>query len=353
MVQEEAPLSAIPLILEGKSYIAVAGKNLLRIDERSLEHDRTLYESEDLVAGIGGVERDAFLFSERPTNYGRRMRRLLRYGISSGSVGVVDNQSSVQANINFQDVVVDGFYVTTSGEGITCFSLGSFEKVWSFKGLSNIRNVAVSRELHRVVVYGLDRSIACLRLEDGGIIWHRRAAEIGALDKVLEKEVFQSGILGSYPHIFGDVIVCGSMGANLVGVDIKKGKLLWKQEVPGTSMNPCVDERGRVFVVSKDTLFVLDVLKGRLLDKKVLPQPDNSGDYFILDSHDCDITDTHLIVGTRQALLYAVNLDTGNIDWHQKLPGRALEGPVVVNNRVYARGQKLYVFEGANGYVPD
>jgi outer membrane protein assembly factor BamB len=80
----------------------------------------------------------------------------------------------------------------------------------------------------RLYVMGLAGNVACLRVQDGTIVWQRSLQdEFGA---PLPRWSFRES-----PLVDGDKVVVtpGAEGATLVALDKLTGKTLWKSEVPG------------------------------------------------------------------------------------------------------------------------
>ena len=233
------------------------------------------------------------------------------------------------------------------------------KSTWEFTPESAMHYFGADND--KLIIQESSGQIHALDINTGKIFWSRTIDEFNLLTPE-EKQRSLTADAKDYPHILGDVIVLGSKAGYLIAVNLQNGELLWKHNLVGGSAFPAVTEDGKVYKFADfyagTSVTVIDAYTGDVIKQlDVKKQAEDLGIYDLLSSQSyCDVTDTHFWGTTLKGLLFAVNLETGNIDFHHVLGDTIPIGDpfVICNNRLYmATMNHLITFEGEGGYMPD
>ena len=155
------------------------------------------------------------------------------------------------------------------------------------------------------------------------------------------------------------MFVYGYVFEYLVGVEAATGELRWKRRTTAEVSWTACDADGVIYYLAAcqgpATLHGVDSHTG----ETVLEIPVDAESAGVVDtltsSLYCDVTDTHFWGVSHQSLLYAINLESGAVDWAYDLEGNVTHNPMIIcNNRLYVStfGEQCVV-EGRGGFEPE
>jgi outer membrane protein assembly factor BamB len=282
------------------------------------------------------------------------------------------------------------------------------EILWTFKAKDSVEAAAAISD-GIVYVGSLDERLYAIQLKSGEKIWDYKAGPITAPPSVRGGFVYvgdsdgvfhcveaaagkkkwsyeTGGEIKSGANFSGESILFGSSDEHLYCLG-KDGALAWKFEVSGGPVlgTPVVVD-GRTFAAGCDsTLHVIEVATGKEKDKLDLGgqvaasaavvadrlyvgtmtnqvlgvdwkkptldwkfEPEDRAQPFYSSAA---VTDTLVIVGSRDRLVHALDRKTGKEEWNFPTGGKVDSSPVVVGGRVYfgSADGKLYVLDAAKG----
>jgi len=275
-----------------------------------------------------------------------------------------ETKDSVEGAAAISDGVV---YIGSFDEHLYALDLKSGEKKWDYKTGPIAAPPSVRDKL--IYVGDSDGGLHCIDA-DGKKKWrYETGGEI------------KSGV-----NFAGDSILFGSSDEHLYCLK-KDGSLAWKFEVSGGPVlgTPVVVD-GRTFAAGCDsTLHIIDVADGKEKEKLDLGgqvaasaaivndrlyvgtmtnqvlgidwkkpaldwkfEPEDRPQPFYSSAA---VTDTLVIVGSRDRAVHALDRKTGKEEWNFPTGGKVDSSPVVVGNRVYfgSADGKLYVLDAAKG----
>lgn len=226
---------------------------------------------------------------------------------------------------------------------------------WSFFPEHPISGFALEND--QVVITDSMGGIYALDLLTGNIRWQQDVYSLKALTELeLNFEGLRSLWVRDNPHIYHDTICFGYLFDYLIGVDLHTGTLKWKYKVDTSIRHTSVTANGHQYYVSSNSrgtkLAILDCRTGTLIREVSLTLPSTIKDKFTSSAYS-DVTTTHFWGVSGKGLLFAINLETGNIDWSYDLEGNITENPFFIcNNRLYITTfTEQFIFEGAGGYI--
>ena len=337
--------TALPFIMDGKLINAALDEGVYCLDENSFSNTDWIYKDEGIDAGVFCCGKESVLGCRFEDNANIRIDLKTR----ESRVFVNSPYSRTDYSLSYND----RYLLYKKGGGIAAVKYLDFEYLWSFKSPTAApQRYAIDQAQHRVIVLDSDSNMACLDFEDGRVIWSKTADELGVLD--LEHNLIGSS---SAPHIYGNVIIAGSTNLYIIGVNINDGELLWKTRLKGDANYPCVTTDGKIYKVSGNYYTELDAESGEIETEQELRPPNLDANRNIdLGSAFCDVTTTHVWGITTQGLLYAVNKETAQIDWHDVLgsPFQLGASIIICNNRLYIKTlNSVLIYEGEGCYRID
>ncbi len=352
-----------PTLLGGKLYTQKTYKNISCWDEKTLEI-LFVNDSERFIYGQFSVSNSSFLIGIEK-DCGKMICR-----VSTKTLDIL-NGFDIKILASSKSIANERYellYCRFDGEedgqrppiSLARVDRASSKVVWSFHPKRVVTGHASTNEF---VVLHDDKEITALDLNNGEVLWQRPITDYDFLP--------QRGIQDKGVFIFNDIVVIAIAAHEYIGLDIKSGDLLWKTE-RGFGGYACVNSDGFLYRINHDFddnsywLWQINCRTGEIEKKLQLDLEQFSND---VGARACytsrvDVTQTHFWLGTGKGLLIAVNLETGDIDWHQNL-GCTIERLVICNNRLYTATQDLsqlhlnklisemFIFDGVGGYIPD
>ena len=357
-INNEARTSPLPLIYEGALYTADKQNGLRARDEQTFEIESAA-DIEFQRAGIFAAGSAGMCVRSASGNFHR---------VTWDTLDSVEICADAPYFWNGHDTFSRAeFSILDSKEGeglrapkyITRKEFGNCDYTWRFR--PDVPRSGFGANDDFVVVQDVNGKIYVLDIVTGEVIWNKSTEELGVLTPE-EINTKNKGVAKDYPHIWGDVIVLGSHFGYLLGVGLETGELIWKCQIEGNAGYPCVTEDGKVYKFTnfrtRKNLLILDAATGETIqewDLSGAAEKLGISDILSYQSYG-DVTETHFWGTTTHGLLFAVNLATGEIDWHQNLGETIPYGDpfIICNNRLYMTTMnQLITFEGAGGYIKD
>lgn len=232
--------------------------------------------------------------------------------------------------------------------------------LWSFAPNKSLSSFSVAEDKSLVIVTDSSGGIYALDIGTGEVQWQKDVQSLGALT-LAELNNSSLGNLSVFdnPHIYNDTIAMGYLFEYMVGIDLHSGELKWKRKFETEVSYTTVDIEGRQHYLSSNsrasTLFIVDSETGESIREFTLDLKTEEIKRKFTSSVYSDVTTTHFWGVSGKGLLYAINLESGEIDWHYDLEGSLSHNPFFIcNNRLYISTlTEQFIFEGQGGYVPD
>lgn len=331
----------------------VADKSIVALDEASLERTRVLFSSEELIGPPKAPVRGTFLIQEA---VGGNIFKLNVSAVSyeTGSVHRLLNESPV--GIDRGTAELGGRYILLDPlDGWVAVDVASGDVRWRVSDAGEVVTFAADTVGGRIVSVANGFEIAGADLVSGTMVWKTRPSDLG----LSWERGYGAAETNVFPHIFGNTAIVAMPGQHIVALDLNTGDLVWRwsagDESDPYSYHPCVTEDGEIFHIANGMLYRLSAAngEGRAVGRITL---NGSEPPFEVRAVFCDVTTTHVWGVTDRGVLYAVNRDSANIDWHIDLKGTYPLGHpfVLCNNRIYVQtAESAFVIEGAGGYRPD
>jgi len=346
-----------PVICEGYVYMSKARFNIHAKDESlfQLHNENNEYS---FIKGIFGANSNSFL-SEAT---GGKVVEL-----SCDNLQVL-NEFDLGVTHTAKTLSIDDFYILMCRKNRSRnFPLQVARKnfkdnflLWQFKPENVLSTFSVTEDEKFLVVGDTSGCIYLLDIDTGNVLWQQDVQSLGALtlDELNHREL-PSLSLHDNLHISKDTISLGYLFHYIVGIDLYTGKLKWKRRFETGVPNTVVSEDGRQYYLSSTSLqtklFVMDCYTGESITEFTIDVSDEVIKNKIATSRYSDVTTTHYWGVSAKGLLYAINLDTGIMDWHYDLDSALVHNPFFIcNNRLYittSAGQ--FIFEGQGGYIVD
>ncbi|MCC9605254.1 PQQ-binding-like beta-propeller repeat protein [Blastopirellula sp. JC732] len=196
---------------------------------------------------------------------------------------------------------------------VYCLDAKTGDILWKFETGAEI-NGSVNFYQDKLLIGSQDASLYCLTAADGQLVWkYEIADQIRCMPTIVENRGFVAGCdaklhivdldkgtsatdvpidapTGSTPAVHGDLVVFGTEGGTLYGIDWKQAQVRWTYE----------DERGRqAFRAS------------------------------------AAVTDKQVIIGGRNKRIAAVDMTNGKQLWTFPSRGRIDSSPVIAGDKVY------------------
>lgn len=347
----------------------IAGNRLLSCSKKAglvIKDEKTFANIElpeyPRPVGILAVSRNSFMFQ---TELGNAYRVLLNsldvrqkctevfYYTTTGHDSVMNGGCSI-LHIQVGDGWLAPVHVARKDNDLC-------EPTWDF--LPDVPNYRFSSTENEVIVHDPDGKIYVLDITTGEVRWSKSTEDLRAITSK-ETQMPDKGSARDYPHIIDNkTIVVGSHLGYLLGVDLESSELIWKKKIEGNAWYPCVNEKGELYKLTGEWRRSAAILKLNARNGEIIEEIDLTNDMVELGLTDLlrdqvygDVTETHFWGTTTHGLLFAVNLTTGRIDWHQVLGERIPfhNHFVICNNRLYMTTMnQLITFEGAGGYIKD
>lgn len=242
---------------------------------------------------------------------------------------------------------------------------------WQFKPADVIKAFSVTEDEDIVIVTDHSGGISALDIETGQVLWQKDVDTIGVLteEEIEIKNQRGTGKITDNPHIYKDVLVMGYLYNYIIGLDIVTGEVKWKRKFDDSNVGRLtVNDKGVIYFLdawqkqSPAILYTIDCLTGESIKELTVDREEitlNRGGEDFIDQFDSatysDVTRAHFWGVTSPGLLYAINLETGQIDWHYDLGNGLPHVPMFIcNNRLYVQTlTEQFIFEGQGGYIPD
>ncbi len=317
---------------------------------------RCLNDSEKFVKGVFGIGSEGVLIESKAG----RIFRL--------SVPDLRMQEEFDLGIlhSCRAVYLDGFHIVMFREErsrsyplkVGRKSLGESKFDWCFAPDKSLSSFSVSDDKKLVVVTDSSGGVAALDIESGAELWKRSLEELGVLTQSELSQGTEISAVRDNPHLFGSTIILGFMSRYLIGIDINTGDLKWKRMTNSSISYTTVDTQGRqYFLAAYDgppTLMIVDGETGDCINELELDLQPEVKEKFTSSVYS-DVTVTHFWGVSGKGLLYAINLETGEMDWYYDLQGNVSQNPFIIcNNRLYISTlTEQFIFEGQGGYIPD
>ena len=210
---------------------------------------------------------------------------------------------------------------------------------------------AISRFHQTIVLVDKARSFYSWDAYTGEVRFRKTAEELG-IAELNVNALGQTAPLTGKVHIYDNLAIHGGVGAHMVAVDIFTGELCWCVDLGGGGRGSVVTEDGVVCAVTGGTYYELDACTGAIAKALPVPEPEDM-DVLGIGAISADVTTTHYWGAADRGALYAVNRETGEIDWWWQDPewGDAHFDVVVWDGALFAYGvsldgkQRTYVFE--------
>ena len=239
----------------------------------------------------------------------------------------------------------------------------SGQKKFTFQAEAGISASPTVYQDH-IIVGSYDNYLYCLR-QDGSVHWKSETEGyihgtpaisngnvlIAGCDgflrtiKIADGSEIQKVRLGAYvgasPSVVQDKLYVGTFGNQVLGVDLKQGKVLWQYENPDGQFpfysSPAVTNRA-VYVGGRDKFFhALDTQTGKEIwrfpaKSRVESSPAISGNtvYF----------------GTVGGQIYGLSTDSGKVQWEYDAAEAVVSSPAIVEGKlvIATKGGTLYCF---------
>ena len=263
-------------------------------------------------------------------------------------------------------ISIDGFYILMCRkERSRSFPLQVARKnfkddslLWEFKPENVLSTFSVTEDKKFVVVGDSSGCIYLLDIDTGRVLWKQDVKSLGALTLAeLNHRELPSLSLHDNLHIYKDTISLGYLFNYMVGIYLHTGELKWKKKIDYGVAYTTVDSNGRQYYLASHsqatTLYVIDCETGESIKEFSIDLSDDEIKSKFSSSVYSDVTTTHFWGVSQAGLLYAINLETGGMDWHYDLDSALVHNPFFIcNNRLYittSTGQ--FIFEGQGGYI--
>jgi len=358
-INNEARICPLPLIYEGGIYTADKKNGLRARNEQTFEIARTA-DIEFQRAGIFAAGLTGMCVRSSSGNFHR-----VTWDTMDSEEICADSPYFWNGHDTFSRA---GFSILDSKEGeglrapkyITRKELDECASTWEFK--PDVPRTGFGASDDFVVVQDVNGKIYVLDITTGEAIWSKSTEALGVLTAD-EIEMRDKGSARDYPHIIDGIIVVGSHLGYLLGIELETGNLLWKKKINSSASYPCVTEKGELYKLTGEWGQSATMLKLNASSGEIIEEIDLTSDMIELgltnllrDQVYGDVTETHFWGTTTHGLLFAVNLSTGKIDWHnifdERIPFH--DHFVICNNRLYMTTMnQLITFEGAGGYIKD
>jgi outer membrane protein assembly factor BamB len=230
--------------------------------------------------------------------------------------------------------------------------------LWQFQPENVISTFSVTEDNNFVVVADSKGTIYLLDINTGKVVWQQDVQSLGALTLAeLNHRELPSLSLHDNLHIYKDTISLGYLFNYMVGIDLHTGELKWKKRIDYGVAYTTVDANGRQYYLAShsqaSTLYIVNCKTGESIKEFIIDLSDEEIKNKFSSSVYSDVTTTHFFGVSQTGLLYAINLETGVMDWHYDLDSALVHNPFFIcNNRLYittTAGQ--FIFEGQGGYL--
>lgn len=235
---------------------------------------------------------------------------------------------------------------------------------WGFEPVHTIKSFSVTDDERKVIVGDYRGGISTLDIETGKVLWQKDVDTIKVLTEkeIEEKNKYGAGKISDNLHIYKDIIVMGYLFNYIIGLDVATGSVKWKRKFDDSNVGKlAADDKGRVYFLdawhkrNPAILYTVDCLTGESIKELMLDHDEVSVNENFSSATYSDVTSTHFWGVTSPGFLYAINLETGKIDWTYNLGNGLPHVPMFIcNNRLYVQTlTEQFIFEGQGGYIPD
>jgi len=300
-----------------------SGKQVWKVDLSDVDKNNSFFDSSKpaLISGgpAAGINK-IFLGSENG--------EIFALNEEDGSLAW---QGKLKGEIIATPGIDSGVLVVNSASGILkAFNATNGEELWSIEQdipaltLRGISSPAVASG--GVIVGSADGSVSVYLLDSGQQGW---TAEVGEATGSTELERVID--IDSTPLIFGDKVYIVSARGNLVALDIRSGRVLWKRQyssfrelaISGNNIY-LTDVRGHIYAI--DRLNGLEKWSQLALTNRDVTGPAAVGDY--------------VVVGDFEGYLHWLDRDSGEIVARHIVDGSGLHStPTVVNDVLYIQSR--------------
>lgn len=338
----------IPSASENSLYLVTVGASVARYD-----HDKKGFESAVTsnaalapIIGVNHTQHGVFVEDNSGSSYilDRETLQIIRK--LPGGV-CFSKDSGV-----FQELY---FVHRKKGEGVlapvvlAALNCVDWEIAWEFESKGSVAGFAV--ESGKLVQADMEGTLYCVDTVNGNLIWEQSVESLGVLST--EELLTRGGLmLTDTPRICGNTIILAYMYSYLIGVDLHTGELKWKFKFDSDIRYTTVTEDGVIHIYSPASnpyaaqMYTLTGEFGEIKSKLDIIVPEELKQRFNMVTF-TDVTDTHFWCLSVGGLLSAVNLTSGEIDWHYDIDDDVTHNPFFIsNNKLFAATRnKLSIFE--------
>ncbi|NQZ82163.1 MAG: outer membrane protein assembly factor BamB [Colwellia sp.] len=299
------------------------GKQVWKVDLSNIDNGRSFFDSSKpaLISGgpVAGINK-IFLGSENG--------EVFALDAENGSLSW---QGKVKGEIIAAPGIDSGILVVNSASGIMkAFNATNGEELWSIEQdipaltLRGISSPAVASG--GVIVGSADGSVSVYLLDSGQQGW---SAEVGEATGSTELERVID--IDSPPLVFGDKVYIVSARGNLIALDLRSGRVLWKRQyssyrelaISGNNIY-LTDVKGHVYAI--DRLNGLEKWSQLALTNRNVTGPAAVGNY--------------VVVGDFEGYLHWLDRDTGEIVARHVVDSSGLHStPTVANDVLYVQSR--------------
>ena len=244
-------------------------------------------------------------------------------------------------------------------------SAGAPAQVWATRAG---RRLTGALALDQGTLYGggVDRKVYAVDLESGAIRWSTRLAgivaggvlvsgdtvyaastrpqgRVYAFDRTTGRKLWQAGVgLVSTPlAIIDRTLLAATQRGDLVGLDPGTGSRRWRRRTGPARVAPLPGRPGEVILTTPDSLFRIMTADGTVRRRVHAPGAVVSAWLRLQD---------HLVAGTADSLVLAIDLDSLTPRWKVRLDAPVLDSPAALGDTVYAatrRGTLYRILPGS------
>ncbi len=299
------------------------GKTRWKIDLSDIDKERSFWDSRESALLSGGpvVSVDkVFIGSENGKLY-----------TLDAQTGELLWQANIKGEILNAPAVDSGVVVANSASGIMkAFNVETGKELWKVEKevpSLTLRGISTPVIVSGGVLVGTDKgNVNVYLLDKGQQGW---STEIGEptgsteLERVIDVD--------SAPVVFGDRIYAISSRGNLVAIELKSGRILWKRQY--SSYRQIAIYRNTIFLTNlRGYVYAIDRINGierwsnlTLANRKVTGPA---------------IVDDYVVVGDFEGYLHWLNQETGEIVARHKVDGSGIHStPTVVDNILYSQSR--------------
>jgi len=299
------------------------GKTRWKIDLSDIDKERSFWDSRESALLSGGpvVSVDkVFIGSENGKLY-----------TLDAQTGELLWQANIKGEILNAPAVDSGVVVANSASGIMkAFNVETGKELWKVEKevpSLTLRGISTPVIVSGGVLVGTDKgNVNVYLLDKGQQGW---STEIGEptgsteLERVIDVD--------SAPVVFGDRIYAISSRGNLVAIELKSGRILWKRQY--SSYRQIAIYRNTIFLTNlRGYVYAIDRVNGierwsnlTLANRKVTGPA---------------IVDDYVVVGDFEGYLHWLNQETGEIVARHKVDGSGIHStPTVVDNILYSQSR--------------